>query len=287
MTSKVPDEQKVLGKVGVRVDYSDKGGITGIFVPFTPKEWFDIASQNGRHYIGGCCGTASAMQDIVCSMFRDGGELDSGTLLRLGDYAKSHPDGFEDWADKIKPTTLRRRIQDWKKLDPWNKLGVIYRVTYDKLADSDWHGTRPSIHSRPKPESSINHLYNGLRVLNYSDLFDRMDRGNEPPEFGPQRHANTLVLIARIMPDARSLVDVLKAKFAEFEGHTITHETRPDEPLENGLGLCIYAEKPHADEMVERWTKDGPELEGKLRVRPVRITMESGITFLDTPASGS
>jgi hypothetical protein len=84
------------GKGADRHSEPDPSRVRSVYLGLTPADWCSIAMHEGDAYIGGCCGTASAMQDIesralwiaedgVCKALEDAG-------IRYI-HAYSYPDG--------------------------------------------------------------------------------------------------------------------------------------------------------------------------------------------------
>ncbi len=69
----------------------------------------------------------------------------------------------------------------------------------------------------------------------------------------------------------------------------IDKEKGPDAVASNGYGHCIYATRGEVDAMFALWRKedsaykegDRIHIDQRMGVRPVRVTVEKGIEFLD------
>lgn len=282
----VDGAEENLGHVGVRIRYGeiwegtppdrtsrpDLGTIRSLHLPFTPKAWWDLTTRDGRDYIGGCCGTASAMQDIVCAAYRDGGWIDADDLLELGGLGESHQDGFENWGKPLRGPKLVRKLTQWRKLSRWSKIGVIYRVTKAKLKPPSARAAATH-HTESDEKTAIWVARNGLQFLSWRDLFERNKEREE------QDHANRLLLIARVLPAMKLVMGSFEG-YPPFEGVAIVSSAYPDQVLDNHHGACIFKTLEEARPVIEQTTKS---LDGAvtLLLRPVRVTVQEGVKFLD------
>lgn len=112
---------------------------------FEPKEWYQIVSSTGEHYIGECCGNSSEIQDLICKWFRQSPNQIS--LLELSAVAKAmilhdgpasyFVDPTSGWIEKnlwplsFSPEGVGILKGAWKRLNPWGKLGTIWLLVKD------------------------------------------------------------------------------------------------------------------------------------------------------------
>lgn len=284
-------EVELLGGVGVQVHFEDiwegthpnrtrrpdLAKVRNIRLPFTPDDWWEMTTRDGNDYIGPCCGTSGAMQDIICSAYRDGGWIDGKDLLSLGQLGESHADGFEDWGKAFRGKGLEKKIAKWASLDRWARIGVIYRALKPLLKTSE------RLHDRGAVEQErdiLRVLRTGLMVLSYQDLFERPAVISRQE----QEHANRLLLIARITPAAKKLLESIRG-YAPFEGFAIVVDSSSDRVLDNHHGACIYKTEEGARETIEATRKVVAETEGQempsVSIRPVRVSAEHGLEFTD------
>jgi hypothetical protein len=250
--------------------------VRSVFLPFTPDDWWELTTRDGDDYIGPCCGTTGAMQDILNSVYRDGGWIDGHELLELGSLAENHEDGFENWGEPLEGDAVIRTLASWMTLDRWGRIGVVYRVLRKKLSPKKQSLT---VRSRGLPEKdAIPVLRNGMTFLSYEDVFRR-----NKDEDGQQNHANRILLIARILPAMRTIFDSFK-NYQPFEGFALVYKETPDAVLDNRLGACVYKTSDDAQKVLDS-SRDISNMEGEdlpsILIRPVRITVEEGLTFTD------
>jgi hypothetical protein len=258
------DEPDEFGNVHAAVT---ENRVTHVHVQFTPQEWCDLAMREGRWYIGGCCGTTGAMQDIVNAMFRDSGHLRSGDLIELADLAISH-DGFDEFGP-MTDEQFDAAVTAWqdRRLDPYAKLGVIFNSVRDLLVPDSLARPRDETLRDPQ-DAAINTLANTLRTLSWSDLF------RDDTETDGQHQANQHLARAKALPLARQLIAALETNPDQFSGFAIVAPST-DRVLSNGRGSCVYSDHQAAEDMVALWAKqdDPPEME----IVPVTVSVDDGL----------
>jgi hypothetical protein len=296
------EEERILRPVGVKLSYKrrwrrndpppresfiDPNVIESVRLPFNPTDWWHLTTREGRDYIGPCCGTSGAMQDIICEAYRDSGWIKSDALLELGGLGETH-DGYEDWKEPLSLDDLRAKanLEAWTEHDRWGIIGIVYRALRPKLeASLTWHKLRGPGRFRPPSEKHTIHvLRQGLTLLSWGDIITRENDGG-------QSHANRHLLIARVLPAAKLLVKQL-AEFQPFNGFAIVGEDDKDIVIDNRLGACVYNTVEDAQKIIDLSRKvekdlaeDNPEhADAKpfaALIRPVRVTVEDGLTFTD------
>jgi hypothetical protein len=275
--------QKQLMRVGVdftlvenwvgdvpRTPVLDPNRIRSVRLPFTPDDWWQLTTREGDDYIGPCCGTTGVMQDILCGAYRDGGWIGSEHFIELGQLAISHGDGFEDWGKPLSESGVKAAVADWENLERWDRLGVVYRAFKTSLEPKGLHKLRTP-EPVPTEHDHISALFAGLGVLRYSDLFAK-------DEDSGQHRATTMLYVARLVPAMRMLLPMFQA-YEPFIGFAIVADEEPDSVLDNSLGLCVYSTVKDAQEIIDISTKNDPKF--KTRIRPVRISVPEGLTFMD------
>lgn len=246
--------------------------IRQVRLPFTPAEWWELTTREGGDYIGPCCGTTGAMQDILCAVYRDGGWISGSDFLELGMHAESHPDGFENWNKKLSEKQLNTAIEKWSKVPNWDRIGIIYRALKDRL--------RPGIQQELWPRTTdltekdvLRILHSGLRYLKFQDVFG----GDKDP--ARQLHANRVVTLARVLPAAKLFFKTL-AGYQPFTGVAIVSAENPEHVIDNHQGLCLYKSEEDAQEVIRLSTRGRAE-RGKFKTRPVLVSVEEGLVFMD------
>jgi|SRR5271155_1007734 len=262
--------------------------IHSVFLALTPRDWCSIAMRDGSSYIGGCCGTSSAIQDEVNGIFRESGYADADALYTIGARAKSHPDGFKQWGflGTMSEKRFTERAARWKKLGPWKKIGLVYQAVKDSLRPTSTLVEPIVQEGRSDLDATreIDELYACIHMKHFA-LFLK------PPEQAKksgQNHANDVHTLAKMLPGARRLVAQLEANFTSWTGVAIVEKARPEVITHNGLGLCIYNTAEDAKEVMDFWRMDsgrsgeaGVSLVDKVVLRPLTISVQKGVEFLD------
>ena len=256
----------------------DTTKIDMIQVKFSPEQWWAMASREGEEYIGGCCGTTSAAQDVLCGIHRDGGFIRGSTLLELEAHLQQH-EGFEIWANDAPIADIQAVIAAWAddSVSGWDKLGAAWQVVKRK-----WHLALP----RTEAKNDVDEFRRAQRIasnslfyLTHSALFFG-GRDDEPH----QGHANAALLNARLLPILHTLLKGIQDT-APFEGTAIVNKTMPltEEAIwENRRGLCIYRYKREAEEALQsiaKWNKESGFDPTHYDLVPVTITPSQGVVF--------
>jgi hypothetical protein len=258
----------------------------GIKLPFTPEEWCDLMMNEGRYYVGGCCGTSSAVQDILGQVFRfETGWMDVEKLAEVAMLQVSHGErkerpNFKDLGD------LDAAIKKWTELDPWQKLAVLWHLIKDCYVPKV-----PSAppHDLPPVEDAIDVLQTGLQALSIHRMFVR----EETP--ASQDRTERLMALYRLLPAIRTLHDKIgELDPGPLEGYALIDREQGGKVAENGYGLCVYWTRAEAEKMLESWRsedsehkvkKDRKPIDERIGIRPVRVSSEKGLEFLDDVAA--
>ena len=258
-----------------------------IKIPFTPEEWTQIAMREGSHYIGGCCGASSLMQDTICYWFREGGWAKIQDLSHLAAQQVEH-DGKENSPFHEMPDLLAKIEQGeifGSQRSPWDVLAALWHITrnsYDpeKLVAAE----------HPRPFKIVER---SCRALSWGHIFSERDEQGNPKPPGFEEKVERALILARFLPALKLLlehasdlyygpVDAFAVVMME-EGKNAICETRS--------GYAIFESEARINEMFDLWDranskyeeKDrGPQSRDRYRIRPVRVTLEDGIVFTDT-----
>jgi hypothetical protein len=242
-----------------------KGYLRRVHLNWDSHLWCKTCMREGDHYIGGCCGTSGAMQDIINSVFRDGGELNMDTLESLAGYGISHDGKDSLWGEGALPVE--------PPTDPWDQLALTWRVLRE-FADTKRgkHG-----YDRRKPRYPLEEELHALSKYAFHYTWRCLMKDNATNEGRIRLYA------ARLYPSMRTLLN----HFAEGLGL---------EPVD--LWAVWYKDRIHHDFMFyatekealddindsRRRRQDNAEILAQLdsmRVRPVRVSLDEGIRFLD------
>jgi hypothetical protein len=217
-----------------RVELPD--AITSVFLPFSPEEWCGIAMREGEFYVGGCCGNTGAIQDEINGAFRDSGWIAGGDLLTVG-LSALHHEGFEEFIEDGDQSYVAA-VARWGDLDPWGRLGVIYRAVETVLKPRSWEIPR-------EMGDPVHELESCLARLDWARMFG----GNDDP-LRAQHTANIVLTRARALAPARLLLAELEKSEDSFEGFALV-KPGTDTVLVNRMGACIYAERAEAEKWIE------------------------------------
>lgn len=286
--------------------------LTGLRLPFSPEEWCSLCMCEGDNYVGGCCGTLSAVQDKVEYAFRHrSGWVDGEVLGEVAELMASHD--CDDSAFQKAPDDLVAAVEDARRSwagpfgraargtspTPWDKLALLYHLTKDYL-----RAKVPSSagkHLSPL-EAAMHTLARALDHLSYERVFgrgqERGENGRPNGRLTSQGEANRLRTLYKLLPALRVVQDGIAAlDTGPFVGFALVEkraEAQPDAIAENSLGPCIYHTREEVDANLARWREQEAQYEEKaarlgtvderIGVRPIRISRERGLEFLDVPA---
>lgn len=289
----VPPRVKAIEELGAKVTHQDEwvGKVgperhpeilldtaRGVYVPLTAQEWCDLCMREGDHYMGGCCGNMSQLQDIINRVFRDSGHIDGHVLLKIGRICQDH-EGFDAFApmdDEAFDLAVKQwerademlakygssfeaaeeHLLEWPKMilgqrytmhpDPWHKLGVIYNALEPMLKPLGYE--TPKGPGRNGEEVDLIHvLSDQLARMSWGDLFT--PREDEKP----QHEADRQLLRAQLYPMITRLAVHLAARLKEpYEGYAIVR-SETQKPLTTSRGICIYPTLADAEREMELW----------------------------------
>lgn len=249
-------------------------------LPFTPEEWVSLVSKDGHFYIGGCCGSSSATQDIICDLFRFESGWVGRNLARIAEQVIVH-DGDTSLFDEF--PNLSEIIDDASVLgpgevrDPWVFMAVV------------WHLTKHHMSTVEVPHSSGDHIppiRKALRILErvssaigWEHLFEKGTL--EGPD--SQRRAARSLALARLVPALSFVLErVDQLDLGEVNGFAlIDHELGPNAIAKNGWGLCIYESLEEIEKLLAAY-KDQNKDQKRFSTRPVRVNRREGLVFTDT-----
>lgn len=272
------------GKVGVDRKSYDVDIFEQIKPPFTAEDWINLCSNEGRHYLGGCCGTLSALQDMLEGWFRfDMDYLNTQKIEEVEERLISHGDG-EWWTKEgdLEDIFIEAKVS-WDTLPPLEKLAYVWAII------KGHHNTEALPRSPRKDydkfQSDI-HLVNNLaQNISWSHLFCN------PEDRDAQWSANQQLAMARMLPAIKGVYDKLHSITDTFEGYALIDLEREgdDNICDNGKGACIYgslkevwdlldSQQEYYDEYEER-DKNSKRLEERYAARAVTISLENGMVF--------
>lgn len=244
---------------------------------FTAEEWVDLMDTEGE-FLPMCCGTISHIRDVLIGCLRDGGMITASDLSEIVQLLKDHHDCGDNDSDP-----LVRLQQTWDAIKDQAKL----RVSGYKIDPSDFL-------------TAFGILYHSSSVIAWN--FPGKD---EDEEF--ERKVSNSTAFIRLLPAIKTIHKHLTELGVEpVDGFAVCEG---DEVLQAYRGLAVYRTPERAEEIRklfndkekdERSSARQRKAENKKRairyggdpdeviykhieytVRPVRISLEQGITFLD------
>lgn len=268
----------------------DPTRVRSVFVNLTPADWCSVAMRDGDQYMGGCCGTMSAFQDVINGIFRDGGDADASDLYKLGHYAKAHPDGFELWNRRMTQAKFDAACGRWDELPALDKLGLVWQAVRDKVKPYS-HVLEPIVQEdRPDLDETreMDELFNSLYLQRYSSF----QRGTE--DKNGQHAANAVHEMAKAFPGAKKLYERLQSDFTSWSGFALVESKRPAVVCHNSFGLCLYNTREDAEEVLRLLDRDersekqdrsapqkGARASELMRIRPATVSVQRGVELGD------
>ncbi len=263
-------------------------------IPFTPAEWCATTMREGDHYLGGCCGNLSAVQDDWCGVHRDGGWIQTETLSGLAEGLLGTHDGFETWKEKPDEAVVLAKVDDFDNLSPWDKVELVWHLVREhytpKVPEATW--------MKDPAKRSIRTLAQTFHRLDTHLLFRDLEKGdvevsNYTRQKGSQRKARQLELLYRLIPSLNELQNNIRSlNPGQFEGWALW-DNEANAVARNGFGECFYEHREDVDELFNLWRKSDSEHTGErygrrqkpidemLSIRQVRITVEEGVVFYE------
>lgn len=285
------DPTKLLQYSGAEISYENKWNdndppprqsqkdytrVRSIFIPLRPSEWCELCMRDGESYIGGCCGTSSAIQDIINGIFRESGYAEAQDLYDLGELTQSHPDGFEEdgFIGDLTQEEFDERTSKWDTFSPWEKIGLCYQAVKDKIRPYPSRVEPIVQENRPDLDEKreINELYGCIHYLRYASILQQED-----DERG-QKHANDIHTLAKMLPGTRRLLKKLESSLDSWTGVAIVEKDRPETICYNGYGLCLYKNKAEAKKVMALWNEN-QNTSDKVLIRSLTISVQKGVEF--------
>ncbi len=267
----------------------------GVLLPLSPVEWMSVAMRDGDHYLGGCCGAMSALQDEIEHVFRfESGWAKCRDLARMASIIENH----DEIGEKVPWNDLPTPIEDLVKalglgtsglafdpLTPWEKIALCWHLVREHYSPE----VPCAVHKNVTPlDGAIRILARSLEYFSLGHFFVPEGQDSEKTQI----EASKLIVLARLLPALKTLNEHIGELGVEpIEGFALVDRERgPDAVCSNGYGYCILATRAEADELFRLWTKQAEQYEDDDRkkhlhdhigIRPVRVTREKGIEFLD------
>lgn len=275
----------------------------------TPIDWVRIASRTGDCYIGGCCGSSSAMQDVVCGWFRmhptdvpvkeladlaagmirhDGGEESRFSLEPFKWGVAEFGDDWTSLATYLSTGNPESTLRPWDQLDPWDKLALLWHIVKDS-----WGPEIPFAYAKDR-----DHLDQCLKVLSraaqgishhefFASTRSADNEAGAPPRYSNSDRLLRAKMLASFIPAFKQFIPLIETggslDIGTLEGWAVVdlREGQDDDQIcTNGFGFCVYAERSELDRVVGLWLnedaqhqerKDKDRVYNRIGVRPIRV----------------
>lgn len=229
--------------------------------------------REGNNYLGGCCGNLSAAQDILNSVFREGGNIEAETFMQLAQLCIGHDGEFFK-----KPPSE----EGFAAASPVGKLSFIWNLVKPFLKEKIEATHRPV----DELDEAIRLVSSGMMYYNLNDFYRR----NEPEGSKPAYAAHDLLHLVRVYPAIKTIYEKIRGRIPDtFDGFAVVLKEHPDNLARNGLGQCIYETAEQAQVMLDRmqamedqYLEENSRKKGDaalFEIRPIRVTLAEGLTF--------
>lgn len=288
---------------------------TSVEIPLTPLDWCCLCmrvdgvptgqtDEEGRplyapsEYMGGCCGNMSAVQDRINSWFRfEANGVPAAQLVGVGEAMRDHDGDDSEFSDSITLEQLKEaahRLQtEPEKMQAWQKIAFCYQLVKHCYVAKLPSASRD--HIAPE-EEALNVVSNVASALRWDRVWSRSEADTV------QRKA----LRIRAMQQFWPAIKLLHEKFQELAPEPIEAWAFVD--LQAGedrvgtwdgitrihSGFAIVSTKEEAEELLALWRENDEEfkeegrrgqrektVDERVALRPVRVSVEEGLVFLD------
>jgi len=251
-----------------------------VLLPLSPSEWCGMCMRDGDEYVGGCCGSSSAIQDQINHWFRmDSGWVKITDLQDVAEQWTAHGDtGWDNDEDDLEALVNKTKT-NWLNTSGWEKIRVVWKIVkdhYGPVIPTGYHKKISDI------DNAVHIVSTACNDLSWANIF-----GDDNHE-DKQNDASTLLTLNRILPALKTLWGKLSELAPEpFNGFAMFDKERGS-VCSNRLGLCIYDSQEAVDKIMNLWIKQEAEytlpqspVKDKVEIRPIRISMEEGLVFTD------
>lgn len=260
------------GKVEVDRRFVPNGLIKNLQLSLTPEQWCSLCMrEEGRNYVGGCCGTMSAVQDTLNSTFRGGGWINAADWRHMMELCEQH-DGADKYTDEDLIHALDQGLPD-AVTSTWKRLIVMWQASKDSLLVEKKELPKP--YRLDDFRDAVDVAFQNLGRLRYGRLFK-----NTEDEDGGQSSCNDLIDLAGAWGALRSVYDHLETRRDEaIEGFGL--RSTDGDTGKNHYGLCLYTRCEEAERVLELWSQDKKFEPDMWSIVPFRVTIDSGFEWTD------
>ncbi len=282
------------GKQGTEVRHEFKVPLlTSIGIQMSSDEWVQTCSRDGDFYIGGCCGTTAAAQDIMQGVFRDERYIPAEDFAHLAALLTDHDpmaeEPFTFQGTIPRETLVGLSVETYREdLTPWAKMAFLWQLTRDHL-----------LHKVPTPVSYPDPLKESYRVVSshmmifrWESIFDRHDESKIETE---RRSLVKATQRGLVIPHLRRVLEAYEAlPQTEVLAYGIVHLDKESLIIADvGSGPMVYPTEEDAKRVFRSWLtaeEKGEEYlpnrsEGsvfnRFGIRPVQVSSQTGFQILD------
>lgn len=262
-----------------------------VVLPLTAEDWLNLCQQGGDHYVGGCCGCMSHLQDIMNGIFREEGIFSCGDLEQIALTVESHGDepcGGVSFLGTLEDA-LEIARKDPSALDPWDKIALAWHIVQGHYTPEVPKALRKDI---PPVEAALHVLRHSIHYLSMTHLTRHVfENTDQLPKSEIQSQATSTVQIAKSLPALRTLLDRLsELGMPPTDGFAIIDtEAGPDAVASNGFGYCFFQTRQEIEALVRSWRETEAQYKEETRhsqyrdlaIRRARVSIENGLEFLD------
>jgi hypothetical protein len=266
-------------------------------LPLTSREWCELFMSDGAFYMGGCCGSMSALQDEICHTIRmESGWFSIEKLAEIAETMIQHGCGEDNSVevgfDKIpKGESLENLVSTFKTaldgpergnsqmIDAWQIMALVWHITKDHYAPKVPQAQGSHLSELQK---ATHVLERTLRWISWATLFQET----------PSKTERAMALY-KMLPAWKTMSERMgELNLGPVEGFALIEKDKgPDEVCINGRGYCIFETQAEVDDLLNLWRQQDKEFEvpderrkpidERIGVRRMRVSAEKGMEFLD------
>jgi hypothetical protein len=249
-----------------------------------PIEWYMMCRRTEDNYVGGCCGLLSVVQDMVNGWFRDGEAIDCDDLAEMAEAWINH--GDEGWNPIDDTEKLWAVVRSTKtgSIDAWEKFRLAWLIVAGYCEPGRMPlGTRKDLNPFDDALGSISSM--GLYLS-----FSRLGTCSTKSTANSQVNGGWAIRLARMYPHLKTLWEEVQKDSFRFEGVAL-FDVKNQAVAEDGGGYSLFFTAEAAQDRLNLWRRCEAEREAhfphgvcvdeRFVIRPVRITSEEGLVFLD------
>jgi len=287
---KLKEKVSLLEKFGMMVEFVSGYQVvlpipSHIDFGWSLEDWASLTRRDGYDYIGGCCGTMSYVQDIICEWWRANEPVRINDVYEVVRALHQHAGGDKSdspWQYALTsqvPETVAKLISEKSELEPWDRVAIAWHMLKDFVdLGYDLRGSRED---KTEVEQAIATLGQSARYLDLCSLFRNGD-STEAQRLNDR--ASTLLQAARMRPALVTVLSGLEQIVRDpVEGFAIEQmqggtETDPKWTIcTNNFGLAVFPTEEEANNIIKASYESRAQYQARepdhFRVRHVRIEM--------------